>query len=120
MEKIEDFQQEIARLLALDNNSLFEMLADEVVPPTAGMFSLNDKIDAAKIWLEDQKSVIQEKICGSVALRYNLYDNGQYENIMTVATILDCIAGMGMGLPLNVVAVLIVKQGYRFYCGTPQ
>lgn len=107
---------EIKSLLASTEDGLYSLLADEILPPSMNLFSEKEKLAKAREWFNAKRELLQERVCGSAALHQSLHDGTQYETVTTVATVIDLITGLVGGVPLNVVAVLIVKQGYNAFC----
>jgi hypothetical protein len=118
METKDFFEKEINELLLLTEEELLLILGDDLFGTSTGMFKppKEQKLLVAKKWLQENKNIIQSKICTSKTLKYYLFDTDKYDKIVTISSILDLILSLEINVSPIVVSILIFKEGFKTFC----
>ena len=99
--------ENINNLLKLSEEELYKQLGD-ALPATRSFGNLTDK---GKRWIKNNKTNLAELICPKYK---NLKRKTEVETITEIAATLgDVLAG---GIPVFIVAALIVKLGLNSFC----
>lgn len=104
---------------ALTEDALLTALASELYGETAEGFGPDDArraIEDARNWLERWLSRHRQALCDELSRR-GFQSSENMEAIVDVATMVDVIAGFGLGqATASIVAALIFKWGIRNLC----
>ena len=102
--------REIESQLSLDTDLLLRMLgSSQSIGATPG--TSRD----GKVILENAKRTLRDRICVNENVR-KTHDLSADSRVQLVAAILDCIAGVVVGVSPITVAVLLVKEGVSNLC----
>jgi hypothetical protein len=110
----DDFREQVASLLDLDEAELLVRLADEVVLGV-GPLDPDRKRSVAQAWIDAQRERLRAAICGDLRIRV-LRETASDDRVDLAAAVADLAATVTGKLAAATVAVLMVRTGLDNLC----
>ena len=104
---------EIARLLSLDEQRLYELIGRELTGRQALPMTPAELAERGRKWFRAHRDQIQRSVCDSRTLR-ELTERS--DELQLVAAIADLIAAICVDVAPTTVAVLLLKHGLNRLC----
>jgi hypothetical protein len=112
---LEDDQDRLRQLLALDEDELLVDLAD-MIALGVGPLDPSRKRSIGRAWLEAQTDRLREAICNDP--RVQAVRNDEHADVVDLAAaVTDLVATIVGGVPAAVVSVILVRRGLDRLCG---
>jgi hypothetical protein len=110
----DDFREQVASLVGLDEDALLVRLADEVVLGV-GPLDPDRKRMIARAWVDAQRERLRSAICANPRIR-QLHETASEDILELAAAVADLVASITGNLPAATLAVLLVRTGLGGLC----
>ena len=109
-------QEDIEKLLSLDNESLYLEIGNKLTGKGAFPFDKKYVTKLAKNWMREKRQHLAEILCDDKNIRELIRNQNKQNRILLITAIADLISSIISIVPAVTVAVLIVKEGFESLC----
>lgn len=109
--------EQIDRLMALNDNELYEEIYVEYSKVNPGILRSSSPIEAGKLLFRNAERQLYDALCVKHQLCKVLENEQLMNKYELVAMVADFIAQSGIGVPPFAISALLMKMGIRKFCG---